>query len=123
MPSTIPDSPIQEISNFYLEKDEPTKSCLLALKEIILEFDDQISEAWKYKMPFFLYKGEIFCYLWINKKTGEPYIGIVEGNKIDHLDLIAGERKRMKILMIDPNKDIPIETIYSIFSEAVKFYC
>ena len=114
--------PIREIDNFYLSKSEPAKSCLLALREIIADFDENISEAWKYRMPVFLFKGKMFCYLWIDKKTSEPYIGIVEGNKINHPDLVRGNRARMKILPIDPNKDIPIKTIYSIFSEAIKFY-
>ena len=30
------------------------------------------------------YQQKMFCYLWTDKKTHEPYIGIVEGNKIDH---------------------------------------
>jgi len=114
--------PIREIDSFYLSKAEPTKSCLLALREIITDFDKDISEAWKYRMPFFLFKGKIFCYLWTDKKTKEPYIGIVEGNKINHPSLIQGNRVRMKALPIDPNQDIPIKTIYSIFSEAVRFY-
>lgn len=107
--------PIREIDNFYLSKPEPVKSCLLALRGIIAEFDEDISEAWKYRMPVFLFNGKMFCYLWTDKKTNHPYIGIVEGNKIKHPDLIQGNRARMKILPIDPNKDIPVEKIYTIF--------
>ena len=113
---------IREIDNFYLSKPEPAKSCLLALREIITDFDKDISEAWKYGMPMFLFKGKMFCYLWTDKKTDEPYIGIVEGNKIKHPKLIQGNRARMKILPINPNKDISIKTIYAILSDARKFY-
>ena len=38
---------------FYEQQEEPVKSCLLALKKIILEQDKNISAEWKYGMPFF----------------------------------------------------------------------
>ncbi len=38
---------IREIINFYLNKEEPNKSCLLALLKIILEQDSNINETQK----------------------------------------------------------------------------
>lgn len=61
----------------------------------------------------------MLCYLWTNKKTGSPYIGIVDGNKIDRPDLIAEKRNRMKIFMIDATKDIPVQEIASILTEII----
>jgi len=49
----------------------------------------------------------MFCYLWVHKKYGKPYLGIVEGKKIKHPDLLTEKRARMKILLIDPEKDLP----------------
>lgn len=111
-----------QTNNFYLQKEEPIKSCLLALRDIILNYKKDITETWKYNMPCFCYKGKQFCYLWTDKKTKQPYILIVEGRKIEHPKLIAGERSRMKILIIDPHKNIPVKTIHKIFDMAVKFY-
>lgn len=108
-------------NNFYLQKDEPIKSCLLALRDIILNYNNDIIETYKYGMPCFCYKGKQFCYLWTDKKTKLPYILIVEGRKIDHPKLISGSRSRMKIFLVDPNKDIPLKTIHKIFDMAVKF--
>ncbi|MCF6352841.1 MAG: DUF1801 domain-containing protein [Cyclobacteriaceae bacterium] len=71
-----------------------------ALRAHILAFDPQIIEAWKYRLPFFLYKKKMFCYFWADKKTGLPYIGIVEGRNIDHPMLEQGNRKRMKIILL-----------------------
>ncbi len=113
---------LNNIDNYYLQKDEPIKSCLMALREYILSYDSNMTEAWKYGMPFFCYKDKMFCYLWRDKKTHQPYIGIVEGGKIEHPKLIKGNRSRMKILMIDPKKDLPIATIDAVFREAVVFY-
>ena len=108
--------------NFYLQQDEPVKSCLFALKEIILSQDKDITTAWKYGMPFFCYKGKMFCYLWVHKKYKQPYIGIVEGKHIHHPDLVIEKRARMKIMLFDPNKDLPINTIKSVLQQALDLY-
>jgi len=113
---------IREIDNFYLTKEEPVKSCLMALREIILQYNENITETWKYKMPCYCYKGKIFCYVWIDRKINEPYILMVEGRNINHPKLEQGDRSRMKRLLIHPKKDIPITTIRTIFKMALKFY-
>jgi len=94
----------------------------MALREIILKFDTQVTEHWKYKVPFYYYKGKPFCYLWQDNKTQQPYIGIVKGHLIDHPNLTKGNRKKMKVFMIEPEKDIPIEDIYEVFKSSTKFY-
>lgn len=113
---------MREIDLYYLQKEEPVKGCLLFLRQHILDFDKDITEAWKYRMPFFCYKGKMFCYLWVHKKNGLPYIGVVEGKKIDHPDLILEDRARMKILLIDPNNDLPIDEIDAILKKTLSFY-
>jgi hypothetical protein len=74
---------MKELDHFYLQQDEPIKGCLLALRQIILSQDKEVTNVWKYGMPFFCYKGKMFCYLWFHKKHKQPYIGIVEGNRFD----------------------------------------
>ena len=113
---------LNEIDDFYLNSIEPNKSCFMALRNIILGLDKDIKPAWKYKMPFFTYKGKIFCYFWTDKKTSQPYIGIAEGNKINHPALEQGNRIRMKILRIDPNEDLLVKTIIFILKKALTFY-
>lgn len=113
---------MREIDNYFLQKEDPVKSCLLFLREHILQYDPNITEAWKYRMPFFCYKGKMFCYLWTHKKNGLPYIGIVEGKRIDHPALIIEDRARMKIMLFDPSTDLPIETIDSILKTALSFH-
>lgn len=113
---------MRAIDNFYENQEEPNKSCLLALKSIILDYNENISSRWYYRLPCFMYQNQIFCYLWIDKKTQFPYIAIGKGIKIEHPDLIPGKRTFTSILMIDPNKDIPIETIYNIFDMVMELY-
>lgn len=73
-------------------------------------------------MPFFYYNGKMFCYLWVHKKTHQPYLGIVNGTKINHPRLIAENRSRMKIILFDPQKDLPIKTINKILKRAINSY-
>lgn len=113
---------IREIDNYFLQKEEPVKSCLLFLREYILNYAPNITEAWKYKMPFYCYREKMFCYLWVHKKNGLPYIGIVEGKKIEHSALIIEDRQRMKIMLLDPTADMPIGTIDTILKAAITFY-
>jgi hypothetical protein len=113
---------MDQAANFYLQHPEPARSCMLALKEIILSQDKHISPAWKYGMPFFCYNGKMFAYIWVDKKTGQPYIGIVEGRNIDHPLLVADKRARMKILMLDAHADLPIDTIRDILQKALDLY-
>ncbi len=71
-------------------------------------------------MPCFCIRNKMLCYLWIDKKTKEPYIGFVDGNLIEHPKLIVGNRNRMKILPINPTKDIPIKLIKNLLSVALQ---
>ncbi len=75
-----------------------------------------------YKMPCFCYKKKMFCYLWADKRTNEPYILMVEGKYLDHPELEEGDRSRMKIFRVDPNKDLPIKTIENILQKALDLY-
>jgi hypothetical protein len=113
---------MKETDNYYLQKEEPVKSCLSALRQIILDRNPDITEAWKYRMPFFCYKGKMFCYLWIDKKTNFPYLGIVEGKRIDHPGLVQDDRSRMKVIAFNPNEDLPLETILYILDSALLLY-
>ena len=113
---------LREIDNFYLQKDEPVKGCLLFLRNHILNYDKDITEAWKYGMPFFCYKGKMLCYLWVHKKNGMPYLGIVKGKQIEHPDLMIEDRAKMKIMLFEPEKDIPMETIAAVLKMAIALY-
>lgn len=113
---------IIDLDNFYSNKQEPNKSCLLALRSIILKQDTYITETLKYGMPCFCYKTKMFCYLWTDKKSHEPYILMVEGKHLDHPKLETGERARMKVLRVDPEKDLPLKSIETILKKALDLY-
>ena len=108
--------------DFYFSTEEPNKSCLLALRDIIKKQDAEISETTKYGMPCFCYKKKMFVYLWVDKKTTEPYILFVEGELLNHPDLEKGKRAKMKIFRVNPTKDIPIKNINLLLQSALELY-
>lgn len=112
----------KEPDHFYLNQPEPNRGCLLALRDIILAMDEQVTATVKYGMPCFCYRNKMFCYLWTDKKTAEPYILMVEGQRLEHPQLEAGTRARMKILRVNPNEDLPIEVIRTILNDALDLY-
>jgi hypothetical protein len=113
---------LRELDKFYLNLGEPQRSCFESLRDIILSLDDDITPEWKYRLPFFYYRGKMFCYLWQDKKTNEPYIGVVKGSELDHPMLEQGDRKRMKILRVDPEADIPKEVIEAVLNSSMRLY-
>lgn len=110
---------LRPVEEFYLRQDEPVRSCLQFLRAHILQKDKNIIEAWSYGMPFFYLNGKRFCWLWVHKKLGWPYIGITEGRKISHPALISEKRAKMKILLIDPTGDIPLRAIEDVLHDAM----
>ena len=58
----------------------------------------------------------------MHKKTHNPYIGIVEGRKIDHPLLVLEKRARMKVMELDAEKDIPVEVVGEILGMALALY-
>ena len=113
---------LRPIDEWYNQKEEPLKSCLQFLRAHILQRDKAITEAWKYGMPFFCCNGKMFCYLWVHKKYKQPYLGIVEGKKISDPDLVVEKRARMKILLLDAHKDLPLKKINRILKEVISWY-
>ena len=95
---------------------------MLVLRSIILDQDSNIIETRKWGMPCFCYKKKMFCYLWTDKKTNEPYLLFVEGKHLDHPQLETGSRSRMQIFRVDPNNDLPIRVLRKLLNAALDLY-
>lgn len=110
---------MRELDLFYLNKEEPIRSCLLGLRDIILAVDKEITPEWKYQLPFFYYKSKMLCYLWIHKKYKQPYIGFVDGSLLHDEDLLREKRARMKILLVNADEDLPVEKIVQLLKTSI----
>jgi hypothetical protein len=107
---------LSELDHFYLRKEEPLQSCLLAVRDLILNHNPSISQEWKYGMPFFCYKGKMLCYIHFHKKHKQPYLGFYD---IQSPDLLAEGRSRVTIFLFEPSQDLPVKTIIKILEKAI----
>ena len=110
---------LSPLDQFYIEQNEPLKSCFLALRDNILQHDKDITNAWKFNMPFFLYKGKMFCYIWTHKKLQQPFIGFNEGKRMEHPNLTFENRSRIKIMILDAGKQLPADIIKEVLDIAI----
>lgn len=108
--------------DYYLSHPEPARSCLLALRRFVLTFDPRISETSKWGMPCFCFEKRILCYLWSDKKTGEPYILMAEGRFLTHPALETGSRIKMKILRVRPDEDLPVEVMRKVLTAGINLF-
>lgn len=113
---------LRPVDQYFERQEEPLRSCLQYLRGLIEDFHPDISETWKYGMPVYCYRNRMFCYLWTHKKYKQPYIGFVEGAYMDHPLLLAEKRARMRILLLDPEQDIPVTLICELLHKAIQFY-
>ncbi len=107
------------VDTYFQKQQEPARSTLIWLHGHIKAQHPELDEKWRYGMPFFDLAGKMFCYLWCATSTGTPYIGFVDGALIDHPALVQGDRKRMKIFLVDPRQDAPVETLNELLASAI----
>lgn len=113
---------LSELNGYYLSQEEPNRECMLALRRYILSYNEHMTETWTHRMPMFRYKGKLFCYLWVDKKTYLPYIGIYKGIDIEHPKLELGNRNKMKTMTVEPQEDLPLAILDEIFQMALQLY-
>lgn len=67
--------------NEYIERQTiENQSILYLLRDVILNFDDEVEEKFKYKIPYYHYRGKSFCYL--NIKNDQVELGLINGNQM-----------------------------------------
>ena len=108
-------NPLQE---YYFKIQEPERSILLYLRQQILASDpENITETLSFGLPFFKFKKKMLCYFYFSKRHRLHYLSFYHGDRVDHPLLLSEGRKKFKILLLDPEKDIPIDEIHSILKE------
>ncbi|MEQ8240397.1 MAG: DUF1801 domain-containing protein [Cyclobacteriaceae bacterium] len=110
-------SPLDE---YFETKQEPMKSFLLALKDVILRYDSAMMISWKWRTPFFSFGEKMICYFSIQNKTKRPYLGFGFGSELHHPALLSEGRKMIKVLYFDENEDVDVDLVYEILDEAVQ---
>jgi len=97
------------LESYYLNKPEPYRSCLLALKDIILSSNPGIVHERKFQIPFFTYRDKKIGYLWLDRKKVK--IGFCLDKSLQETVNGIKPKDVYESMQIDPNADIPIDII------------
>lgn len=108
------------LEHYYLKQPEPLQGCLLALKDIILHQDENITHRRLWQIPCFYYKDKKLSYLWVNKKKIQ--MGFIEDKNIYPKQKGVLLKDKTERLIIDPNADIPIEHIIKELRKKITLY-
>ncbi|MGL5888764.1 MAG: DUF1801 domain-containing protein [Bacteroidia bacterium] len=111
---------LRPIDNWFLSHEEPARSCLEQLRKIILAFRPDIIEKLSYGMPFYYIGKKRLFYLWYHKTHHCPYIGFVDGKLLNEPDLLAENRSRMKIFLVNPALDVPVKRVNELLEATVR---
>lgn len=101
------------------EEDEYLHATLLVMREIVLKQHPDIVEVFKWKVPYYVYKGHLLYISVLKKKI--PYFSFCHGFQLaDEEGLFTGlEKKAVRYLEISPNEDIDIETVEKYIQKAI----
>ncbi len=108
---------MNKLEEYYFKQEEPFKSLFFALRDIVLSWDDQITECLKYGSPCYLYRGKIMCYHF-KDKSGQAYVLFNYGKQLNHPLLDFKGRKSMQSVDVFLDKDIPFEGLTEIFQQS-----
>lgn len=111
---------LSSVDHYFESLAEPERSCLLFLRQFILDYSDTITEKRKFNTPFYYVNGKWMCFISYNPKTKEIYISFVDGFKMLHPQLVSEGRKKMKIFRVDANEDVDVKSLKQILNLAVK---
>ena len=109
--------------NYILNQKEPLQSILLFVRQIIFTTIPEMEEKYKYKIPFYYYKGKPVCYLNILKGTNYVDLGFWDGFKLPnkHHLLKANNRKMVKSLEFKNLETINVIALQETILEAVAY--
>ena len=111
---------LNPLENHFLKQPEPHRSCMLFLRKWLL--GQSLEEEFKYMTAMYYYKEKAFCYLTVSGKENKLYIGFIKGHLMKHPKLEKEGRKQIKVIYLNPEKDLPIKTLSEIVRMAKKLY-
>ena len=111
---------LNPLENYFLKQPEPHQSCMLYLRKWLTA--QGLEEQYKYLTAMYYHKGKPLCYLSVRTKDKQLYIGFMKGYLMKHTKLEKEGRKQIKVLYLDPEKDVPVKILSEIVNKAKKLY-
>ena len=108
------------LEHYYDKQDTTTRECLLALKAIILSFDNNIVHTRKFQIPFFTYNNFNLGFLWVHRK--KILVGFIEDRRRLPPTATGRKKDKMSTIAIDPAADIPVDVIKHNILGLIKQY-
>lgn len=109
---------------YILQQPEPYKSILLELQVLIEHLLPTAELKYKYRIPFYYYKGKPFCYFNASHKKKFVDVGIVKGGELTMhpTHLVTKDRKKMASLRYTDIKHINSKIFFDVIKEAASMY-
>jgi hypothetical protein len=111
---------LNPLENYFLKQREPHQSCMLYLRKWLAA--QELEEQYKYLTAMYYFKGKPFCYMSVRTKDSQLYLGFMKGYLMKHPELKKEGRTQVKVIYLDPEKDLPIQTLQEIIKAAKKLY-
>lgn len=110
--------------DYILSQPEPYRSIIFNLQIIIENQLPDVELLYKWKIPFYYYRGKPFCFINVSGKRKFVDLGIVKGFQIkSHQDfLISDNRISIKSLRYFSLKDINSTILKEVIQELSKLY-
>lgn len=109
---------------YILNQPEPFRAILLHLQILVAHTLPEIELKYKYKIPFYYYKGKPFCYFNASHKKQFVDVGFVKGTLIKaHQEYqITEKRKKMMSLRYTSLDAINDEIFIDVLKAASELY-
>ena len=111
-------------AEYILKQPEPYRSILLHLQMVIEQTIPSLELKYKWKIPFYYYKGKPFCYFNASHKKQYVDVGLVKGKLIKvHTEYLVGEkRKKMVSLRYKSMEEVGNQVLIEVLEEAKSLY-
>ena len=107
---------------YILNQAEPFRSIIFNLQIVIENQIPELELLYKWRMPFYYYKGKPFCFINVNHKKKFVDLGIVKGFQLTiyHDRLVSENRKKKKTLRYYSLNEIDNDVLTAITKELFK---
>ncbi|MFK8056416.1 MAG: DUF1801 domain-containing protein [Saprospiraceae bacterium] len=107
------------LESFYQDLPEPHGDTLIACRDFVLSLDLGLVPVFKWRTPVFDWSGKNVCYFHYEAKKNRCYIAFSAGRFIECALLRAEGRKSMRFIVLNPDVDLPVESIQSCVEQVV----